>query len=127
MRYIVLLPLVLLAACGTPQEHCIRRAGTDLRTLDTLIAETEANITRGYAIRTETREAPYLTICSVRDAKGKVQSETCIQDRLVTTEKPEAIDLDAEAAKLESMQRKRAELAQNYGASVAACQARYPE
>ena len=127
MRALALLPLVLLVACGTPQEQCIARAGTDLRTLDALIAETEGNIARGYAIRTETREQPYMTICSSRDKDGNIRSEACWAGRPVTTEKAEAIDLDAEAAKLASMKRKRADLAQGYSAAVAACRASYPE
>ncbi|MFV0293909.1 MAG: hypothetical protein ACK5II_12150 [Paracoccus sp. (in: a-proteobacteria)] len=54
-----LLPVVLLAACGTPQENCIRKNTREYRVLSNMLTETEANLARGYAwkerevIRTE--------------------------------------------------------------------------
>ena len=55
--------LVLLAACGTPQEQCIRYNTRDLRTVDRLIAETEGNLDRGYAIETITEYEEYWGFC----------------------------------------------------------------
>lgn len=45
----LLLPLVLLAGCGTEQERCIRGNTREYRVLSGLLAETEANLARGYA------------------------------------------------------------------------------
>src|SRR5690606_21382542 len=46
------LPLValvlMIAACGTPQERCIDDATRELRRIDGLIADTEAALARGY-------------------------------------------------------------------------------
>ncbi|MGB8815084.1 MAG: hypothetical protein WCC57_18035, partial [Paracoccaceae bacterium] len=39
-----------LTACGTPQEQCINRNTRDIRVIDRLIAETETNLSRGYAL-----------------------------------------------------------------------------
>jgi hypothetical protein len=41
-----LLSLLLLTACGTPQEQCINSVTRDMRVVDRLIAETEANLAR---------------------------------------------------------------------------------
>ena len=47
---LILIPLVLLlAGCATPKENCIKSANKDLAVVDRLIAETQANLTRGYA------------------------------------------------------------------------------
>ncbi len=49
------LALVLaLTACGTPQEQCIRANTKELRQVDALIAETRANLSRGYAYDEQT-------------------------------------------------------------------------
>ena len=45
----LLLPLIL-TACGTPQERCITQQTRDLRGVDGLIADTQRNLDRGYAV-----------------------------------------------------------------------------
>ena len=44
-----LLPVLILAACGTPQERCISRNTSEYRTVARLLSEVEANLARGYA------------------------------------------------------------------------------
>ncbi|MBD3765401.1 MAG: hypothetical protein IE927_11935, partial [Rhodobacterales bacterium] len=54
LRVLPVLTLIALAACGTPREQCIARETRDLRTVDRLIAETEENLRRGYALEERT-------------------------------------------------------------------------
>lgn len=125
--------LALLAACATPQEQCINRETRDLRTLDRLIAETDGNIRRGFAIEEYTVD---ITVASTCRESGGVDSAgnplppvlvPCFVDREVTRTRPRAIDLNAERAKLASMQAKRRELARTAERAVAQCRAQFPQ
>lgn len=133
-------PLMLIAAlagCGTPQEQCIRTNTRELRTLDRLIAETEGNIARGYAYREIEIVRSVWVPCGHYPAPPPPPGggtpppppspRMCLEDETDVIRKPVAIDLDAERAKLASMERKRAELAERAIAVVAACKQQYPE
>ena len=126
-----ILPLVLLAlaACGTQQEQCIRSNTRDLRTVERLIAESERNISRGYAIEEYTEWQPVWVPCygPPRKAGDPPVRRMCMDDRPETVSRPKAIDLDAEQAKLDSLRKKRASLARQAQSVVAQCQALYPE
>lgn len=133
-RLFLLLPL--LAACGTPQEQCISRVTRDLRTVDGLIAETQTNLARGYAMEEYTTYEMEWHMCGVQpvppkgaDGKpGKAPAPLmCWEREPVTRERPKAIDLGAEAVKLEQLRAKRAQLARASGPAIAQCQAQYPE
>ena len=133
MKRILCVALGLLAACGTPQEQCILRQTRDLRTLDRLIAETQTNIARGYAVEEYTETIDYWGTCYAPQAAGPdgvrppPVAFTCRRDRDVTRTRPVAIDLGAERQKLSSMQAKRRDLARAAEGPVAACKATYPE
>jgi hypothetical protein len=121
--------LLLLAACGTPQEQCIGRATRDLRTVDRLIAETQANLDRGYALETITVYEDDWTWCRsprLRDGTP-TPPHLCLDDRPVTKTRPKAIDLTAEARKLDSLKAKQRELARAAQPQIAACRAQYPD
>lgn len=138
MRRLALLSvLALLAACGTPQERCIARETRDLRILDRLIAETDANIARGYALEEFTTYEDYWATC-FRAVPGDPPAEgqrprpqmepyPCLKERAVTETRAKAIDLNAERAKLASMKDKRRDLARAADAAVAQCRAQFPE
>lgn len=127
MRRLILAPFLLLVACGTPQEQCIRRETGDLRTLDRLISETQTNIRRGYAIE-EYRTWEWETYTCYRPgADGQPVPDTCQRRVPDIDTRPVAIDLNAERAKLASMQDKRVELARRAAASAEACRRAYPE
>lgn len=127
-RSFFLVPLFLLAACGTPQEQCIRANTHELRTLERLISETEANIARGYALERVTVSVPRWVPCTQPGSEdGEAVRTLCLDDFERIETRPKAIDLDAERKKLVSMQVKRNELARAVQAVVAECQARYPE
>ncbi|MFN3937597.1 MAG: hypothetical protein ACK4KW_08455 [Gemmobacter sp.] len=123
-----ILALLLLSACGTPQEQCIAAVTRDLTVLDRLIAETGRNLSRGYAVETfEVSDFRYVPCRIGTDAAGNPVWSRCLEDFSRTATRPVAIDLDAERRKLASMQRKRAELARAAGPAIAECRARYPE
>lgn len=125
--------LFLLAACGTPQEQCILRETRDLRTLDRLIAETEANIERGYALVEVQTVDLVPDICYRRGKRnpdgtyGRPVPFSCFSRELDTELRPRAIDLNVERAKLASMREKRISLARQAEASAAQCRVLYPE
>jgi hypothetical protein len=129
MRRMILPALALLAACGTPQERCIAANTRDLRTVDRLIAETEGNLDRGYAIETVTITEDYWDYCPQPQIEGQppVPPRLCLQDRSVTVQRAKAIDLNEEARKLDSLKVKRADLAREAKPVIAQCKAEYPE
>jgi hypothetical protein len=130
MKRLAFPALVLLAACGTPQEQCISRNTRDLRTVDRLIAESEGNLDRGYAYETVTVYEDYWAWCPappVPAGQPVPPPRMCLEDRAVTEQRPKAIDLNEEARKLDSLKVKRKELARRAEAVIAQCKAEYPE
>jgi hypothetical protein len=130
VKRLALIPLALLAACGTPQEQCINRNTRDLRTVERLIVETEGNLDRGYAIEQITVSEDYWATCFdpvVVEGETVYQPRMCLKDRSYTVERAKAIDLNAEAAKLASLKTKRAQLARAAEPVIAQCKAEYPE
>jgi len=49
-RLTLIAAVMALTACATPEERCIPRATPDFEKIDAEIAETQANIERGYRI-----------------------------------------------------------------------------
>jgi hypothetical protein len=91
--------------------------------LERLIAQTEANVQRGYGIRVVERTVPdgYYSCGTkekpVRCAKTKVEKKNV----------PFAIDLNDEQRKLESLIARRNADAKNVSTTVAQCRATYPD
>ena len=130
MKWAVVSPLLLaLAACGTPQQQCIRLASHDMAVLDALIAETQGNISRGYGYAQTIDTIPEFVDCTPHPwgSGPKAEPQMCLQDVPHTVRKPVALDLTAEAAKLASMQKRRAEMARALAPALADCQTRFPE
>lgn len=129
----ILLLAVFLAACGTPQERCIQRETRDLRTVDKLIAETETNLKRGYAVEEVTVWRTQWEVCEVQPAVVVPPGGTpprpkmCLEDVPETVRRPKAINLADERQKLLELQKKRSELIRVANAAVAQCKATYPE
>ncbi|RRH77999.1 hypothetical protein [Falsigemmobacter faecalis] len=120
----------LLAACGTPQERCIRSGTEDLRTLNSLIAESEATLSRGYAlVEVETTRMSWENCGWHRPRKeGEApQPRMCWRPVPDTETRPVSVNLDAERAKLVSMQRKHRSLQAGAAPVIAACKAQFPE
>jgi hypothetical protein len=128
-RRAILFLFLGLAACGTPQERCIQRETRDLRVVDRLIAETEGNLKRGYALEEITIYHSRWVRCYEPAAEeGAPPRPTMCRDEVeeIVT-RPKAINLEDEAAKLASLKRKRASLAREAQPAIAACKAQYPE
>lgn len=130
MKWLLATPVLLaLAACGTPQQQCVRLASHDMVVLDRLIAETQGNIARGFGYAQTVETRPEFVDCTPRlwDDETAPAPQMCLEDVPHTVSKPIALDLQAEAAKLASMQKRRAEMAKTLAPAIADCQARYPE
>lgn len=126
-RSLALIPvLALLAACGTPQEQCIRRNTRDARVLDSLIKESEATLSRGYAIEEYQVERVVWVPCGPPPEPGKPRAR-CLDSVWDTASRPRAVNLDVERAKLQSMYQKRTEYARQAPGIVAACKRLHPE
>jgi hypothetical protein len=130
MKRLAMVAFAALTACGTPQEQCINRNTRDLRTVDRLIVETQGNLQRGYALETVTRFEDYWDTCLEREVvNGQVTivPRSCLRERSYTEQRPKAIDLKAEAQKLDSLKVKRSELAKAAAPVIAQCKAEFPE
>ncbi len=129
MKIRLLMMLLPLVACGTPQEQCIGAATRDMRVVDRLIAEVQGNLARGYAYETVTIFTPEWQDCTPRatDANPDPKPKLCFEDVPQTVRKAVAIDLNAEAAKLKSLQQKRDQQARASAGAVATCRAKFPE
>lgn len=129
MKRAAFLALLVLAACGTPQEQCISANTRDLQVVDRLIRETEGNLDRGYGLETVTVYQPQWVDCTPLPTKAvpKPQPQMCFEDVPVSVRKEVALDLNAEAAKLQSLKAKRASLAKAAESVIAQCKAKYPE
>jgi hypothetical protein len=117
-------PLALcaaLAACADPRARCEAEATRDLRTIQTLITETEANIARGFAISRETDVRPSLEVCLAGD-----MMQFCSVNEPYIRERPVAIDRAEERRKLASLRERQAELQAPTRAALAQCAAQFP-
>lgn len=126
LRHAVLLPALglLLAACASPLERCEARATHDLRVIDSLIAETEANIARGYAISRTPEHETRLELCMLPSDSPFL---FCEVDTIVMREHPVAIDRAEERRKLASLTAARQEAEARARRALAACRAEYPQ
>jgi hypothetical protein len=125
---------LLLAACGTPQDRCIASVTRDLRVVDRLIADTEANLARGYALVNQTVFVPAWDYCTgpvlVQPAAGGppmlIPGQWCLDDDPVTVRRPVAIDPAAEKRKLAGLQDQRRKILARAEPAIAQCRASYP-
>jgi hypothetical protein len=135
MKRFALLPLAVLAACGTPQEQCIGRETRELRILDRLITETQGNLDRGYALQTVEVSHDRWVLCAPPPpppVEGTPPPEPpkprmCLDEVTETETRPVAINLADEADKLATMKKKRTALVKASAPAIAACKATYPE
>lgn len=126
-----LLPVCLLAACGTPQQRCISRNTSEYRAVSELLAEVEGNLARGYAweerqvVRTEWDDCPYVAISD--DGDRFIAYRSCVRDVIDLEQYRVPIDPAAETRKRDSLSARKAKLASSAQRAVAACKAAYPE
>lgn len=127
---ILALPLAL-AACGTPQERCISRNTTEYRTVNSLLAEVEGNLARGYAWDerqvVRSRLAQCQTVTTDREGKPVITTYGCWRDELETERFRVPIDPVAEARKRDGLVARRNALSASAERAIEACRAAYPE
>jgi hypothetical protein len=130
MRLCIALCLGLtLAACASPRQRCLAAATGDLRVVDRLITETEANLERGFAVEHE----PYVTtgvdLCAGTALHGGGRLHVAVGSGLTlcntvetrTRSRPVAIDPAAEQRKLTQLRATRDRLSHEAAARAAAC------
>lgn len=113
--------LALTAACASPREVCIREAQAELRTLTRLAADTRANVQRGYALETVQEVRTVTVTCTGTNEDGTTFTFPCEETRTFDRQVPVAIDLDAERAKLASIERRIDEEQAIANARIAQC------
>lgn len=125
-RALIVLPL-LVAACATPREQCINDVTRELRVINGLVSETQANITRGYALEEVQEVTVVRTTCEGTNEDGSTFSFPCEETRTTERNVPVAIDLNAERAKLDSLLERQSQLQRSSDAAIQQCIAAYPE
>ena len=128
------LPLFLLA-CGTPQERCIAGATRDLQVINGLIAETQANLARGYSLEESVISSPTWVYCDqpmlVTQPDGSqtwiIGGGMCLDTYTRTIERPRAIDPGLERRKLDGLIRQQALLTKQAAPAIEQCRLSYPE
>ena len=122
-----LIPVLALAACQTPREACLSEGSRELRTVESLIRETQGNLQRGYAIETDQEIEVIRTTCEVELEDGTEGRVPCDRTDVDEVERPVAIDFEEERAQLASLLEQRGRLLGQQQARQQACIAAYPE
>lgn len=123
MRLIPLFFLPFMFACASPQQACLTNATKDLAVIERLIAETDTNLARGYAVERQPGVQTGLELCVEPDDPFLF----CTTQQLTVVERPIALDVVAERAKRAALLSKRAELTARTTAEATECRARFPE
>jgi len=123
MRFLPILAICTLAACASPYDRCISEATRDANTLSTLIAKTEANLARGYAIDKQVEPRISYRYCFNSHGVWSL----CRYRDVVQKRVPVAIDLEAEERKLVGMREKLSQLKIQAGREIRACQTQFPQ
>lgn len=113
-----------LAACATPQQQCINRETRDLRVVNSLIAQLETNIARGYTLVPSVTYMPQWVFCG--PPHGKYGPGMCLDTIPTTVARPASFDIAEAQRQLAQLKQKRRELEQRASSAVAQCRAAYP-
>lgn len=129
---IITLPLIAaLAACGTPQEQCIRKNTKELRVVSDLLAEVEGNLARGYAWQersvTRTEWVTCRDVVPDKDGEPIVVTRACLRDISDTEHYRVAIDPAPETRKRDNLAAQKKRLEKQAAAAISACKKAYPE
>ena len=120
------IPLVL-TACATPREQCLTQVSRDLVVNERLIAQTRANIERGFGVEQQQRVREVTRTCRGVTESGEPVRTRCEEVMVRNVNVPVALDLNAERAKLASLRERNAILRRNVPAAQQQCVAQFPE
>lgn len=124
---LIILPLMALTACATPREQCISDVTRDTRVLSSLISQTQGNLSRGYALEERQDVRTRYRRCRGENDDGTIFTFPCNKTETYTTSIPVAIDLNAERAKLQSLEEQFTVTQASANQAVAQCIAIHPE
>lgn len=127
MRFVTLALLPLVAACATPRESCLASVNSGQRVLNQLIVETRGNINRGYAIEVQQKVREVRTTCETTLPDGTEIRTRCNEVDVRDVDVPVAIDLNAERAKLDSLEERQQQMQSNAQVARQQCIAANPE
>jgi len=128
MRYnLLILPLIALTACASPQERCINNVAREINTINGLIVKTQGNIDRGFAIETEERTRQVRRTCTGETESGEEVRVRCDRTVVSNVRVPVTIDIAQERVKLAQLQDRQRALTAQSSAQVAQCRAQFPE
>lgn len=119
------LALAALALAGCGGDTCPNPHARDLRVLEELIAETEADIDRGYTYGPATAARGAVNLC-VGSGRSNVGVSFCTDGTGIRNSTPVAIDLASERRKLAGLKERRDDLTGRAATRMAACQAARP-
>lgn len=132
MRSVAILLLLGLAACGTPQERCINRSTAEVRRLQSLVAEVDGNLARGYGYEEYDVPISRWETCGYDTFQGKdgrvfSRARMCMVDDYVTSRRAIPIDPQAEQRKRDALTARIKALVPQMNANVDACRTTYPK
>ena len=122
-KTLILINCLLVSACATPREACIRDASRDLNVVRALISSTEATLKRGYAVETTNRYVIVSQPCFTKQYPNR----WCERSVPVTDKKAVAVDLNAEKRKLSSLRTKEKQLRIRAAKAIKTCEINFPE
>ena len=126
MRFVTLGLLSFVAACATPREACLSQVNKDQRVLERLVVDTRSNLERGYAIEAQQKIREVRAVCKSTLPDGTVINIRCKQTQVREVRVPVAIDLNAERAKLASLEERQQQMQANAQVARAQCLAANP-
>lgn len=128
---LALMPVLIVTACGTPQDRCISRNTREYRTISSLLAEVEGNLARGYAWEERTVSRVEWDDCAYvvrgKDGERHIAYRSCARNVSDTERYRVPIDPAAETRKRDNLIARKAALTKSAMAAVNACKAAYPE
>lgn len=126
MRIVTLALLSLVAACATPRESCLAAVNKDQRIINALIIETRGNLDRGFALETEQKFREVRRLCKSELPDGTEIRTRCTETQVRDVQVAVAIDLNAERAKLQSLEERQRQMQINAEPARQQCLAQNP-
>ena len=126
-KSLLILPLVALTACASPQERCINNVAREISTINGLIVKTQGNIERGFALETEQRTREVSSTCRGVTETGEEVRVRCQKVQTRNVRVPVTIDIAEERVKLAQLQERQRALSNQSSTAVAQCRAQFPE